>query len=134
TRIGRGIHPDVLIVEPGETGSIKIEQIRDVVDRANYRPFEGKRRVVIIDDADALVVPAQHALLKTLEEPPPSSVFILVTSRPDVLLATVRSRCIRLWFAEGVRQEIDADARAVAERVLDHAASTRDPRRRLEGA
>src|SRR5207302_5998953 len=98
TRIGRGIHPDVLIVEPGETGSIKIEQIRDVVDRANYRPFEGKRRVVIIDDADALVVPAQHALLKTLEEPPPSSVFILVTSRPDVLLPTVLSRCPRLRF------------------------------------
>src|SRR5437763_119870 len=94
TRIARGVHPDVLIVVPGETGSIKIEQVREVVDRAAYRPFEGKRRVVIIDDADALVVPAQHALLKTLEEPPPSSVFILVTSRPDVLLATVRSRCI----------------------------------------
>ena len=43
-RIVRGVHPDVLMVEPGELGSIKIEQVRDVVDRAGYRPFEGRRR------------------------------------------------------------------------------------------
>src|SRR6476661_8905315 len=54
-RIARGVHPDVLIVAPGETGSIKIEQVRDALDRAMYRPFEGRRRVTIIDDADALV-------------------------------------------------------------------------------
>src|SRR5687768_9421434 len=53
TRIARGIHPDVLVVEPGDTGSIKIEQVRDVVDRSSYRPFEGRRRVVIFDDASA---------------------------------------------------------------------------------
>ena len=70
TRIARGVHPDVLIVEPGDNGSIKIEQVRDIIDRAGYRPFEGRRRVVIVDEADALVAPAQNALLKTLEEPP----------------------------------------------------------------
>ena len=89
TRIARSIHPDVIVVEPGDTGSIKIEQVRDVVDRSSYRPFEGRRRVVIVDDAPALVTAAQNALLKTLEEPPPSSVFILVTARPDALLPTV---------------------------------------------
>jgi DNA polymerase-3 subunit delta' len=124
-RIARGVHPDVIVVEPGDTGSIKIEQIRDVVDRAGYRPFEGRRRVVIIDEADAMAAPAQHALLKTLEEPPSASVFVLVSSMPDSLLATVRSRCPRLRFgvlsAPDVADALirdhgyaEADARAAA--------------------
>ena len=98
-RIARGVHPDVMTLEPGDTGSIKIEQVREVIDRAAYRPFEGRRRVVIVDEADALVDAAQNALLKTLEEPPSASSFILVSSLPDSLLPTVRSRCPRLRFA-----------------------------------
>jgi DNA polymerase-3 subunit delta' len=124
-RIARGVHPDVILVEPGDTGSIKIEQVRDVIDRAGYRPFEGRRRVVIVDDADALVPPAQNALLKTLEEPPSASVFILISSMPDALLGTVRSRCTRLRFAVLTAAEVaealirehgyaEADARAAA--------------------
>ncbi len=97
-RIARGAHPDVMTIEPGETGSIKIEQVRDAIERAVYRPFEGRRRVTIIEQADALVPQAQNALLKTLEEPLPASVFVLVTSRPDTLLPTVRSRCAHLRF------------------------------------
>ena len=124
TRIARGIHSDVLIVEPGDNESMKIEQVRDVIDRAAYRPFEGRRRVVIFDGADALVAQAQNALLKTLEEPPSASMFILVTSRPDSLLPTVRSRCPRLGFRALTPQEIatalmqrgrsESDARATA--------------------
>jgi DNA polymerase-3 subunit delta' len=124
TRIARGVHGDVLIVEPGDNDSIKIEQVRDVIDRAAYRPFEGRRRVVIVDEADALVVSAQNALLKTLEEPPSASMFILVSSRPDSLLPTVRSRCPRLGFRALTPQEIatalmrrgrsESDARAAA--------------------
>jgi DNA polymerase-3 subunit delta' len=124
-RIARGVHPDVIVIEPGDTGAIKIESIRDVVDRAAYRPFEAKRRVVVIDEADALVAAAQNALLKTLEEPPSASIFLLVSSRPDALLPTVRSRCPRLRFgplsAADVAQVLtrdhgysEADARAAA--------------------
>ena len=98
TRIARDVHPDVIVIEPGDSGSIKTEQVRDCIDRAAYRPFEGRRRVVIIDQADALVPSAQNALLKTLEEPPSASTFILVSARPDSLLPTVRSRCPRLTF------------------------------------
>ena len=97
-RIARGVHADVMMIEPGDTGVIAIDRVRDAIERAAYRPFEGRRRVVIIDEADALVVEAQNALLKTLEEPPSASVFLLVSARPDVLIPTVRSRCQRLRF------------------------------------
>lgn len=124
SRIARGMHPDVLVLEPGDNGSIKIDVVRDVIERSGYRPFEGRRRVVIIDEADALVVGAQNALLKTLEEPPSASAFILVTSRPDALLITVRSRCPRLRFRPldmddvavllKARGKSDVEARTVA--------------------
>ncbi|MDP6579511.1 MAG: AAA family ATPase [Vicinamibacterales bacterium] len=97
-RIARCVHTDVIIIEPGETGSIKVDAVRAAVDQTAFRPFEGRRRVVIVDDADRLVSEAQNALLKTLEEPPAASVFLLVTSRPHLLLATVRSRCPELRF------------------------------------
>ena len=63
TRIARGVHADVLTIEPGDNGSIVVDQIRDVVHRSAYRPFEGRRRVVVIDDADAAQEPAQNAML-----------------------------------------------------------------------
>jgi DNA polymerase III subunit delta' len=97
-RIARGVHPDIIMVEPGDSGSIKVEQVREVIERAAYRPFEARRRVVIVDEADAMMASAQSALLKTLEEPPSASVFVLVSSRPDALLPTVISRCPRLRF------------------------------------
>jgi DNA polymerase-3 subunit delta' len=122
TRIARGVHADVLVVEPGDSGSIKIDQVRDAIDRSAYRPFEGRRRVVIVDVADALVGEAQNALLKTLEEPPPSSVFVLVTSRPDLLLPTVRSRGHRLRF--GALSESDV----AAVLTKDHGFSVADAR------
>ena len=59
-RIARGVHADVLLIEPGETGAIKIDQVRDAIERAAYRPFEGRRRVVIVDDADTVSPEAQN--------------------------------------------------------------------------
>ena len=124
-RIARGTHPAVLAIHPGETGSIKIEQVRDAIESAAYRPFEGRRRVFLIEDAEALGGPAQNALLKTLEEPRPSSVFILISSRADTLLPTVRSRCSHLRFGRLTAAEValvltrdhgyaEGEARAVA--------------------
>ncbi len=125
-RIARGAHPDVVVVSPEASGSIKTETIRDeVLQPSAYRPFEGRWRVFIVDEADALVPNAQDALLKTLEEPPPGSIFILVTSIADALLPTVRSRCYRLRFGRVSEAEIarvlrehhrfsEADARAAS--------------------
>lgn len=97
-RIARGVHADVLLIEPEESGTIKIDQIREAIDRSVYRPFEGRRRVVIINDAEKIVPQAQDALLKTLEEPPNATMFVLVTAAPELLLSTIRSRCQRLRF------------------------------------
>lgn len=98
SRIARGVHPDVLFIQPNDKGNIKIEPVREAIERSGYRPFEGRRRVTIIDSADGLERSAQNALLKVLEEPPPGSAFILVTALPDLLLPTVRSRCPQLRF------------------------------------
>ena len=121
TRIARGVHPDVLLIEPGDNGSIKIDEVREIVERVAYRPFEGRRRVVIINEADTLVPAAQNALLKTLEEPPSASVFMLLTSKPDALLATVRSRCPRLRF-----RPLDTDDVAAA--LMKHGKSEPEAR------
>jgi DNA polymerase-3 subunit delta' len=97
SRIARHIHADLVIVQP-DNGLIRIEPVRDLIERTGYRPFEGRRRVAIIDGADAMMTTAQNALLKTLEEPPSASILVLVTAHPDMLLPTVRSRCPLLRF------------------------------------
>ena len=117
-RIARGSHPDVLIITPNDKGNINIDEVREAITRTAFKPFEGRWRVAIIDDADALGVPPQHALLKTLEEPSSASVFILVTAHPDVLLPTVRSRCPKLSF-----QRLSAEDIAAALVKRGHAAA-----------
>jgi DNA polymerase III subunit delta' len=97
-RIARGTHPDVILIEPPDVGAIKIDLVRPAIAATAYKPFEGRCRVVIVDEADRLTDDAENALLKSLEEPPAGSVFILVSSRPETLLATIRSRCSQLRF------------------------------------
>ena len=97
TRIARGQFSDVTVIDKGDEASIKIRQIRErIIATVGYRPFEGARRVYIIDPADELTIEAQDALLKTLEEPPPAAMLILITAYPDTLLPTIQSRCRRL--------------------------------------
>lgn len=107
-RVARGVHVDVLALEPDERASIKIDVVRDLLSRVGYRPFEGKRRFVLIRDADTLEPAAQNALLKSLEEPPPSTTFMLVTTTPGALLPTVRSRCMRMTLGRLTAGELTA--------------------------
>jgi DNA polymerase-3 subunit delta' len=102
-RIAQGNHPDVILMEVGAN----LNDIRGMIESAGYRPFEGKHRVFILDDADRLSSEIQNALLKTLEEPRPSSSFVLVTSRPELLLPTVRSRCPMLRFGRLPADEVE---------------------------
>jgi DNA polymerase-3 subunit delta' len=73
--------------------SIGIDLVRGVIEAVSKQPYEGKYSVVIVFEAHLATAEAQNAVLKLLEEPPPSSVFVLVTSFPDRLLPTVLSRC-----------------------------------------
>ena len=105
-RISRRVHADIIFIAPGDTGTIKIDAIRDVVERSGYRPFEGRRRFVIIDEADSIMAAAQDSLLKTLEEPPNGTTFVLVTAAPGSLLPTILSRCHHLRFGRLAPAEV----------------------------
>ena len=134
-------HPDILILDhlPSNDDeekkraegkpwtakrNITIDQIRRMQQRLTTRPTLGSRRAVIIDPADDMEKGAVNALLKSLEEPPAGTFFLLVTHRPGRLLATVRSRCLTLPFqplGEGQIEDIlcrDAPAADAAARVV----------------
>ncbi len=92
-RIGRHRHPDVHHITP-EGPLIPVDQIREsVIPEASRSPFEGHRKVFVIEEAERMNDAAQNTLLKTLEEPQPDTMFVLISDREDELLETIRSRC-----------------------------------------
>lgn len=120
-----GDHPDVIVLEPlpatpddekkraegkpfQTKRNITVEQVRAMQQRLNTRPTLGSRRVILIDPADDLEKGAANALLKSLEEPPIGSYFMLVAHRLGRLLPTIRSRCRILHFPRVPDDEIDA--------------------------
>ncbi len=116
-RITRRLHPDVHHVEVGgDKKMIAVEQIREVVLAATFRPYEGRNKVFIIDPADALSAGGSNALLKTLEEPARDTHFILITRSPDLLLPTIRSRCQAIYVAG--EDEIDLHLRSELQSML----------------
>ena len=113
-RIGEAKFADVqtVTVEAATDGpahkAIAVEQMRDVEATVALAPYEGRKRVVIVDPAEEMSTGAQNAFLKTLEEPPPHVVFVLVSANADRLLETVRSRCRRVEFGLVPTTEIEA--------------------------
>jgi DNA polymerase-3 subunit delta' len=91
-------HSDIGMVVPLKK-NILVDSIRNLEEEANFRPFEARARFFLIDEAEKLNEEASNALLKTLEEPSPTSHIFLITSRPAALLPTIRSRCQTLRFA-----------------------------------
>jgi DNA polymerase-3 subunit delta' len=87
---------------------IKIAQTRELTEEVYSRPREGRQRFFIIDEADRLREEAANSLLKTLEEPPPTSTILLLTARPNALLLTIRSRAQRLNFTALSVSEMEA--------------------------
>ncbi len=110
-QIAARTHPDYTVIEPdpeATTPQIKIEHIRAIEQQFVYRPLVGERKICLIDDADRMTIGAANALLKTLEEPPGHSLFILVSSRPHALPITIRSRCQSLRFTPPARTQVEA--------------------------
>ena len=96
-RIQASTHADVQILARARAG-VTIDQVRELQHDASLKPFEGRYRVFIIDEADSMTREAANALLKTLEEPPEYVLLILVAGDADALPETVRSRCQRIVF------------------------------------
>ncbi len=99
-------HPDIGLVIPFKR-NILVDAIRDLEREANFRPCEAQARFFIIDDAEKMNDAAANALLKTLEEPASTTYVFLITSRPDSLLPTIRSRCQMVRFAPVATDEIE---------------------------
>jgi len=94
-----GDHADLLYVARGADDTrITVGQIRDLQGALRLRGFDEGRRAAVIDGAEWLNANAQNALLRILEEPPPRTTLVLVAARPTAVLATIRSRCVRVRF------------------------------------
>jgi len=101
--VAAGAHPDVLALapaqEPGKRRIIKVEEAREARRFLTLTAAEGGWRIVLVDEAESLATEGANAILKTLEEPPPRTVLLLVSAAPGRLLPTIRSRCRRLELA-----------------------------------
>ena len=106
-KVDSGNHPDLQFVRP-EGSLLRIGQIRELQKQIVYEPLEASRKVYILTDVERMNAEAENCLLKTLEEPPASSVLILLTSNIQVLLPTTRSRCQILQFHPMPTQELTA--------------------------
>lgn len=104
-KVDHNNHPDIHRLDT-KTAGIKIDQVRALQQELALHPLEGRHKICLIDNADTLTHNAANALLKTLEEPQPDTVLILITSRPEKLLPTIRSRCQRLSFSRLTRVEL----------------------------
>ncbi|MDK2902391.1 MAG: polymerase subunit delta [Clostridiales bacterium] len=92
-RFEAGTHPDYKVIAP-EKNTIGVDKIRELIGDIYINPYMADRKVYVIDQAQSMTVQAQNALLKTLEDPPPYAVIILLTTGADNLLPTVVSRCL----------------------------------------
>ncbi|HEU4750163.1 MAG TPA: DNA polymerase III subunit delta', partial [Acidimicrobiia bacterium] len=117
-RIRSGNHPDLVLVEPEGRTSLGVDQARAMISEASLVPVESERRVFLVEEAEMMTEQAANALLKTLEEPNPSTVFLLVAESEDDFPPTVASRCRRVHFGRILEDEL---ATALEERGLDPA-------------
>lgn len=111
--IDSGNHPDCVALIHEKPNTVSVDDIREqVVNDIDVRPYYGGKKVYIIPDAELMSAGAQNALLKTIEEPPVYALIILIVKNKELLLQTIRSRCVTLTFR--AEPEFQADDEAVA--------------------
>jgi len=121
-------HPDLLVLErrPGDSGALRtviaVEDVRKLVPFFGSTAWEAGWRVVVVDSADELNAAGANSLLKLLEEPPPRSLFLIVSHAPGRLLATIRSRCRRLLLRPLAAADVVRAVSAALDRHPDDAA------------
>lgn len=123
-----GTHPDFLLTAPEEESSIiAVDQVRALIDYFSLRPHTSPRKVAVLTPAETMNINAANGLLKVLEEPPADAILVLVSSAPQRLSATIRSRCVHVkvpvpavreavdWLnAKGIEDDVAADLLAAA--------------------
>lgn len=117
-KIAAGEHADVETISP-DGQFIKVDQMRQMSSKAQYLPYEGKRRVYIVDAAERLNDAAANSILKIVEEPPPTTLILFITSRPYRMLATIRSRCLMLSFAPLTSYELETFLKGYSRRPAE---------------
>ena len=132
-RVAAGQHLDCRVVaptpprdKPRGPAAIRIEDVRELQHWAALVPHEGPRKIFVLDDADRMTLPTAQALLKTLEEPPPRTVLVVILANPRALPPTVLSRCQQVRFRPLGEEEL---AGILGARGLEAAASRRLARR-----
>jgi len=125
-RVLSGVHPDLVIVEPEGASALTVDQARATVARAALTPAESARQVFLFEEAGSMNDEAANTLLKTLEEPSATAVFILVAESEDELPATVASRTRTVLFSRVPEEDITGALvdRGVGSDHADHAATT----------
>lgn len=125
-RVSSGVHPDLILVEPDGRTSITVDQARETIALASRRPVESEKKVFLFEEGGMMTDEAANALLKTIEEPTASTIFILVMESEDDLPSTIASRCRTIVFGrvpeadladELARQGIETDQAAQAARI-----------------
>lgn len=110
-------NPDIIIIDEQDE-SIKTEQIKEFVKNVLEKPIQGEKKIYIINNSENMTREAQNSLLKTLEEPPEYVIVILITSNENLLLNTIKSRCIKFQFQNLSDEEIKQYFR-MANQVID---------------
>ena len=123
-KIDRFLHPEVKWLEPdGVSQTIKIEHILKLQHEIYLKPYEGRKKVFILLEAERMNREAANAFLKTLEEPPGESIIILITSSPGRLLPTIKSRCQLVRFSLIPQERIERFLRENSDCSVDEAKS-----------